>query len=128
MPVHYNIHKEHRLVVTVGEGWVTFREIQDHQDQLLTDPAFDPSFNQLIDVTAATDLDLTVAEMKEITRRRIVSSGSRRAFVASSIHILTIGHLMQTYHEAHHEVEVHIFLDRGEALTWLGIKDDSGLF
>jgi len=128
MPVHYNIHKEHRLVVTVGKGCVTFREIQDHQDQLLPDPAFDPSFNQLIDVTAATDLDLTVAEMKEITRRRIVSSGSRRAFVASSIHILAIGRLMQTYYEAHHEVEVHIFLDRGEALTWLGIKDDSGLF
>ena len=115
-------------MVTVGERSVTFREIQNHQDQLLTDPAFDPSFSQLIDVTAATDLDLTVAEMKETTRRRIVSTGSRRAFVASSMHILTIGRLMQTYHEAHHEVEVHIFLDRGKALKWLGIADDSGLF
>jgi hypothetical protein len=66
--------------------------------------------------------------IERFTRRRIVSSGSRRAFVASSIHILAIGRLMQTYHEAHHEVEVHIFLDRGEALTWLGMKDDSGLF
>ena len=115
-------------MVTAGDGWVTFREIQDHQDQLLADPAFDPSFSQLIDVTAATELDLTVAEMKEITRRRIVSSGSRRAFVASRIHILTIGRLMQTYHGAHHKVGVHIFFDRSEALTWLGIKHDSGLF
>ena len=128
MPLHYKIHKGHRLVVTVGEGIVTFRQIQDHQDQLLADPAFDPSFNQLIDVIAATDLNLTVAEMKEITRRRIISAGSRRAFVATSIHILAIGHLMQTYHEAHHEVEVQIFHDRDEALKWLGIKDDSGLF
>ena len=128
MPLYYKIDKEHRLVVTVGEGGVTFREIQDHQDQLLADPAFDPSFNQLIDVTAATDLDLTVAEMKEVSRRRIVSCGSRRAFVASNIHILAIGRLMQTYHEAHHEVEVHIFLDCDEALKWLGIKANSGLF
>ena len=115
-------------MVTVGEGGVTFREIQDHQDQLLADPAFDPSFNQLIDVIAATDLNLTVAEMKEVTRRRIVSSGSRRAFVASSIHILVIGRLMQTYHEQHHEVDVQIFQDRNEALKWLGIKKNSRRF
>jgi hypothetical protein len=126
MPVRYVIHKKLRLVLTIGEGAVTFDEIKAHQDRLLSDPDFDPSFNQLIDVTGATTLDLSAEEAKQIARRRIVSSGSRRAYVAKSPHIFGMGRLMEVYHEQHAEVEVHIFDDRDAALKWLGIEQGSG--
>ena len=125
MPVHYIIYKEHRLAITTGEGYITADEIKAHQDQLLGDPDFDPTFNQLIDVTNAADLYLNVGEMKEVSRLRIVSGSSKRAYLAKSIHVAAVGRVMEIYHEAHHEVEVHVFEDRHEALQWLGIEEDS---
>jgi hypothetical protein len=128
MPVRYVIYKKHRLVLTVGEGYVTADEIKTHQDQLLADPAFDPSFSQLIDVTTTLTLALSPQETKEIAHRRIVGPNSKRAFVASSIHVFVMGRLMELYHEEHHEVDVHIFEHRDEALQWLGVPEDSGLY
>jgi hypothetical protein len=123
LPVRYVIDKEHRLVLTVGEGSVTFVEIRNHQDRLLNDPDFDAAFNQLIDVTTATRFDMSVDEAREIARRKIMSSISRRAFVASQVAIYGFGRLMEAHAEQH--AEIHVFHDRDSALKWLGVKDDS---
>ena len=128
MPIHFTIYKQHRLVISKGEGYVTADAVKDHQERLLGDPDFDPTFNQLIDVSNAADLFLNIDEMKVVSRRRIVADGSKRAYLARSIHLAAIGRLMEIYHEAHHDVEVHVFKDRREALQWLGIREDSGLF
>lgn len=123
MPVRYSIHKKHRLIISVGEGYITVDEIKAHQDQLLADPDFDPTFNQLIDVSSTADVYLDVPEMKEVGRRRIVSESSKRAHLANSAHVAAIGRVMQIFHEAHNEVEVHVFEDRQRALEWLGFAD-----
>jgi len=129
MPVHYVINKEQRLVLTVGEGILTFTEVERHQDQLLADPNRDPKFNQLIDMTNAKEVSLSVAEAKQIARRAVFSPDSRRAVVASEKSVYGVFRMMQVYHEttAGHS-HVGIFYDRDEALQWLGIKEDSGLF
>jgi len=126
LPVRYVIDKDHRLVLTIGEGSVTFDDIKHHQNRLLSDPAFDAKFDQLIDVTTATSFDLSAEEAKEIARRPIVSPASRRAFVASMPGVYGMGRLMQVYHERNAQVDV--FYDRDSALKWLGIEQDSGLF
>jgi hypothetical protein len=124
LPVRYVIDKEHRLVLTVGEGSVTASEIRSHQDRLLGDPNFDAAFNQLIDVTTATRFAMSVDEASELARRPITSPASRRAFVASQPHIYGFGRLMEAYHEQ--RAQVHVFYDRNEALRWLGVNEDSG--
>jgi hypothetical protein len=124
LPVRYVIDKKHRLVVSVGEGSVTSDEIRSHQDKLLRDPDFDASFNQLIDVTTATGFNMSVDEAREIARRKIMSSASRRAFVASQTAIYGFGRLMEAHAEQH--AEIHVFHDRDSALKWLGVKEDSG--
>jgi hypothetical protein len=124
LPVRYVIDKEHRLILTVGEGSVTASEIRNHQDRLLSDPDFDAAFNQLIDVTTATRFDMSVDEAREIARRPITSPSSRRAFVATQPHIFGFGRVMEAHHERHAQVQV--FYDRNEALKWLGINEDSG--
>jgi hypothetical protein len=118
--VRYVIDKKHGLVLTIGEGSVTFSEIRNHQDRLLRDPDFDASFNQLIDVTAATRFDMSADEAREIACRQIVSPASRRAFVASESHIYGFGRLMEIHHES--RAQVQVFYDRDEALKWLGIN------
>jgi hypothetical protein len=124
LPARYVIDKKHRLVLTVGEGSVTFDEIRNHQDQLLRDPDFDAAFNQLIDVTTATRFDISGDEAREIARRKIVSSSSSRAFVASQPAIFGFGRLMEAHAEEH--AQIHVFHDRDSALKWLGVEEDSG--
>jgi hypothetical protein len=64
MAVRYIIDKERRLVLTTGVGHVTIKELKAHQDQLLSDPAFDPSFNQLNDYSTATTTDVSVDQLR----------------------------------------------------------------
>jgi hypothetical protein len=119
------IDKKHRLILTIGDGSVTVSEIRNHQDRLLSDPDFDPAFNQLIDVTTATRFDMSVDEAKQVALRPIVSPKSKRAFVASKPDIYGMGRLMQVHHEPFAEAQV--FRDRKSALQWLGFNDDSDL-
>jgi len=128
MSIRDAIYKQYGLLITTGEGYITAAEIQIHQDHLLSDPAFDPKFDQLIDVTTAVHLDMTAAEAKEIAWRPIVSPNSRRAFAATSIHIFALCRLMEIQHEAHNGTEVQIFTARHEALKWLRVPEDSGLY
>jgi len=128
MPTRYGIDKECRLILTIGEGRVTFAEIRAHQDRLLSDPDFDASFSQLIDLTAAISLDISAGQARSIACRRIVSPDSRRAFVATAPAIFGMGRLMQAYNEmSEGRSEVHIFYDRDEALRWLGLEPGSAI-
>jgi len=126
LPVRYVIDKKRQLVLTVGEGSVTFNDIRHHQDRLLSDPDFDATFNQLIDMTTATEFKMSADEARTVASRSIVSPKSKRAFVASKPAIYGMGRLMQIYHERY--AQVHIFYDRNSALEWLGIEKNSGHF
>jgi len=123
MPVRYVIDKERRLVISSGWDRVTFAEIKVHQDQLLSDPDFSPEFNQLVDGTAVTALDISIDEAKEIARRKLFSSTSKRAFVGSSPAIYGMLRLTGTYHEMSKESsKVSVFYDLSSALKWLGLE------
>jgi hypothetical protein len=119
MPVDYVIDKERRLVITTGEGRVTFDEARDHQNRLLNDPNFDLSFNQLIDLTAVTHFDLSTSDAIAIARRSVFAKTSRRALVASDPLIFGMLRLAEAYHEG--LAETHAFRDRESALKWLDV-------
>jgi hypothetical protein len=121
MPRRYSIDKERRLVISTGSDQLTFAEIKSHQDQLLNDPDFNAEFDQLIDLTAVTSLDISIDEAKIIARRRLFSSTSRRAFVATSPTVFGMGRLMEAYHEMSNAASrVRVFYDLPSALKWLG--------
>jgi hypothetical protein len=123
MPIRYLIDKKLRLVITIGSDCVTFTETRAHQDQLLSDPDFDPEYNQQIDLTGTTMLDMTVDEARTIASRKIFSSTSKRAFIASSPSIFGMGRLMQAYHEmAPEPSQARVFYDRDAAMKWLGLE------
>jgi hypothetical protein len=126
MPVRYTIHKELRLVLTVGEGVVTIDEMKAHQDELLRDPNFDPNFDQLNDYTAATNAAMSAEEVRDFAWRSVFSPTSRRAVVATKPEHFGLGRVYEGYHAE--RANVHVFYNRDEALKWLGIPEDSGLF
>jgi hypothetical protein len=90
MPCRYVIDPERCLVVSTGWDRVTFAEMKAHQDQLAKDLGFNPAFDQSVDATAVTSVNISTDEAKTIAGRRFFSPTSRRAFVASNV--LGVGH------------------------------------
>ena len=127
IPVRYVIHKELCLIMTVAEGRVTFDEAKAHQERLLKDPNFDRDFNELIDVTNASGLDLSSEQLRSLSLSIPFVTKARRAIVASRPAEFGVGRMYQAHYEKQHK-EVSVFYDRDQALKWLGVPEDSGLF
>ena len=126
MPLHSVIQKEQRLVITTGEGRLTLEDVKENQHRLLSDPDFDPGFNQLLDATAITEMAITVDEIKRAVSPKVFSPKSRRAFVVSSTFMYGMARMIQTYNElSQGSTAVTIFRDRASALEWLGVKENS---
>ena len=99
---------------------MTFAEITDHQNRLLTDPNFDPAFDQLIDMSEVTSLAMSAREAEIVSSRRIFSQTSRRALVAVLPDVFGLGRLMKTHHDisSGHELS-GVFRNREAAEEWL---------
>jgi hypothetical protein len=123
MPVEYIIDKERRLVVSTAWGRVTFAEARAHQERLRHDPDFHPEFNQLLDATAVTALDISSEEAQTIGRNSPhFSAMSRRAWVAANPFLFGIGRMIGVYREiAGGTEQFRVFNDREQALKWLGL-------
>jgi hypothetical protein len=117
--VSYSIDKQRRLIRTAAEGLVKFDDVRGHQDRLLADPDFDTSFDQLIDATAVTKFEISADEARILANRSILSSKSRRAFVATKPHIFGLGRMMEAYRDGRDYADVEVFYSMDEALKWL---------
>ncbi len=125
MPIGYVIAKERQLVVTTASGRVTSTQFQAYHNRLLNDPDFRPEFNQLVDGTAITLLDLTLEEARAITERKVFSPASRRAFVATSADAMGITRMAQNHlAKSKTPSQIRLFPDLRSALKWLD-SDDS---
>jgi len=124
MPFSYVVYKEQRLVISTGSGRVTCAEIRERQDQTSNDPDFDSEFNQIVDLRAVTDFEVSIEEFRALARRRIFAPSSRRAFVAKDPHIFGMGRLWEIESETF-DIEtskIHVFYDLASALHWIGVE------
>ena len=122
MPARYVILMDRRLVVSMGWGRLTFSDFRCQQDAFKNDPTFDPTFDQLVDVTQVEHLELTTEQAKIIAARGIFHASSRRAVVARKPSIFGTARMMDAYHSvATGRNHVRVFYDRDAALQWLGL-------
>lgn len=128
MPCGYVIDKERRLVRSSCSGRLTFADAKSHQERLKNDPDFAPDFNQLLDLTAVTSLDISTEEAKTIAHGTLFfSPPSRRAWVASDPVVFGMSRLVEAYRQmAGAQDQFRVFYDRAEALQWLGLDSDAG--
>ncbi|HZI56304.1 MAG TPA: hypothetical protein VFF39_05990 [Verrucomicrobiae bacterium] len=129
MPFSYVVYKKHRLVVGTGTGRVTYDEIKARQDQTKGDPDFNSDFNQsdfnqIVDLRAATTVDLTVDQPG--------SSPAETSFpphpcALSSPQLLPFSGwdaCGSSYTEIAQETsQIRIFSNLLSAIDWLGLKD-----
>ena len=126
MPFKYTIYKDLRLVLSIIEGRVTSDELKAQQKRMLEDPDFDDAFDRLNDLTLATILDVSGIDVRLFAISEGSSPASRRAIVTDNPLHFGISRQFELHH-ADRSV-VHVFHNRHEALRWLGIPEDSGLY
>ncbi len=123
MPFSYAVYREHRLVISTGSGRVTWEEIKERQDETKTDPAFNPEFNQLVDLRAVTGFDMTSEHARVLARRMIFSLTSKRAFVAANPAVYGVGRMWEIFTEmSDNPSHIRVFYDLPPALKWLDLE------
>src|SRR5271155_1221991 len=83
MPAFYKIDKAHKVVLSTASGVFDLAMALAHQDQLLRDPDFDPSYSQLLDYTHVTRLDIDADDIRKLAERSVFWPCARRAFLVS---------------------------------------------
>jgi hypothetical protein len=125
MPAFYKIDKERRLVLSYGTGAFNKQDALAHQDQLLADPDFDPTYSQLLDFTHITQVDLTAADVRQLAQRSLFSSKSRRAILVPSDLAFGFGRMFEFLREFAGEHGIRVFRNLQDALDWVLYKKET---
>lgn len=83
MPAEVSIDAVRRLVMTVCSGKVTDDEFLQAREQLLANPAFDPSFDRLWDFSAVTREEVSENAMAHLVKTSPYTGDILRAVVVS---------------------------------------------
>jgi hypothetical protein len=109
-----------RLVTTVAEGVLDLTTIIEHTDSLKADSRFNPTFDQIADFSAVTDIRLSPADIRHLAARSIFSSHSRRAAVAPNDLVFALGRVFESYRWLFSGTdEGRIFRNKADAAQWL---------
>jgi hypothetical protein len=120
MPLSYAIDKQHKLVTSTASGVVTYSDITSHQSRLKNDPDFDPTFDQLVDGTAVTHIELTTDNVRAIARQRLFAAGARQAIATGSEFAYGMARMFELYRDSAGTGRlVRVFNGREAAQEWL---------
>jgi hypothetical protein len=90
-----------------------------HQEKLLKDPDFDPSFSQLMDFTHVTKLQIGTEDVRRLAQRSIFSSDARRAILVNNDLAFGLARMFVVFRETVGERGIRVFHDLDEALYWV---------
>jgi hypothetical protein len=119
MPAYFRIDKERRLVMSTFSGVFTVADALSHQEKLLKDPVFDPSFSQLLDCTHITKADLAPDDVRRLAQRTIFSPNARRAILVSGDYFIGLARMFAVFRELAGEKGIRVFDNLDEALWWV---------
>ncbi len=124
MPGDYHIDAKLRIVFLQAWGTYTDEEMLDLQQRTYADPNFDPSHNNLLDLSKVESALVTTEGIRTLISRSRWSAESRRAIVAPADHVFGLLRMEGSLREATEQpAETSVFRTQGEALNWLGIDE-----
>jgi hypothetical protein len=127
MPLSYAVYREHCLVIITGSGRVTWDEIKERQDQIKSDPDFNPEFNEIVDLRAVTAIDMSSEHAQVLARRMLFSFASKRAFVAADPVVFGVARTWENFtHISDNPSQIRLFNDLPSALKWLKLDSLPG--
>lgn len=80
MRTYFFVDAERRVVFLRADGVLGRAAAVDHMNRLRADPAFAPSFSQVIDFRGVDRVSLCAAETRDLAMKTVFSAESRRAF------------------------------------------------
>jgi hypothetical protein len=126
MPASYEIDKQRRLVITTGLDPFTTADALAHQQKLLEDPDFNPSFSQIMDFTRIAAFELEAGDVRMLAQRTVFSPESRRAIVVSTNLGYGLSRMFEMHREGFGENGIRVFRDLDEAVDWILSKNATG--
>lgn len=120
MPVSYLIDRNQRLVLSRLSGAVTETEVHEHNRRLRTDPDFNPSYRQLVDLTGLTEILVGTPTINAVSQDQFFTPGTRRAFIATSDVAFGLARMFALRAEGTGQT-IEVFRERRVAEEWLGI-------
>ena len=118
MPAAYEIDPQRRLVTSRWWGVTDDEELIEHYEKLRRDPAFDPTFWELVDLRDVERFTTAGVTIETVARLRIFAPGVRRAAIASSDVAFGIARMFASCAEAQDQL-IEVFRDARGAEDWL---------
>lgn len=124
MTASYEIDRRRRLVISRGSDVVTDEELIDHYVSLRRDPAFDPTYRQLIELRAVRRFDTAVVTVEAAARLRVFAPEVRRAIVAPDDEAFERARRFAAFAGLQAQ-RVEVFRTEHAAMAWLDGDADS---
>jgi hypothetical protein len=125
MPLTYVIDAKVRVVYITLYDVVTFAEFVDARTRLMGEPAFDPTFSQLLDMRLVSSLRMTGDSVRKLAHETAFSGTSPRALVVANNLHSDLAQMYATYRLLEGGKErIRIFADMDSAMKWLGLPSD----
>ncbi len=105
-------------VTTRAAGVVTAGQLRGHQEELRAEEGFEPGLDHLLDLRDVTLFDLSVDEVREISRVRVFGESSRLAVVAPTDVAFGLSRMYEAFGELGEE-RYRVFRDIEDAEGWL---------
>ena len=122
MPIISQIDGSLGVVFSTPHGVVTKEDILAHVERFNTDPAFQPSFDHLIDMRGITQFDVSTEGMHLVSMHSTFNEKSRRAIVAEKDEMFGMAGMYQSLRELFNKPDqVRVFYTMEEARHWLGL-------
>jgi len=118
MPWSYEIVPAERLVVSHFHGVVTDADVDEHERTVPADPAFDPCFRQLVDLSEVERITFGFAKLRSAAEHPIFEGRQRRAILAPKDMVFGLARTYEAYSGIAGQ-NVHVFRERSEAIRWL---------
>jgi hypothetical protein len=130
MPLVSVVSEDDGVRYTVGSGTLTDRDLVDCYAAMVADPRYDPSLDQLVDLTAVERFDVTNTGARELGELMTLSDAlipdgvtPRVAAVAGSDEGIALLWLYRSVREhGGSPVDFAIFRSLSDARSWLGLS------
>ncbi len=122
MPIISQIDSSLGVVFSTFQGVVTKEDLWAQVHSFIEDPAFQPSFDHLIDTRGTTRIDVSSEDFGALAKHSAFNEMSRRAVVAEKDIMFGVARMYQQLREVRDKPDqVRVFRTMEEARHWLGL-------
>jgi hypothetical protein len=124
MPTEFFIDTHQKLVISRGTGTYRHADHIAHMEAVGKDPRFQPEFNHLVDCRGFGTMDLTPAQVHDISSRSNFGSTSKRVMIVSSALQFGLGRMFAAYREIRSGQITMVFRELEGGFASLGLPKD----